>query len=65
MKYEIIKSLGKGAMGEVFLAHDSDLVRDVALKKLNLSQGDTLSEKQKQELIKYIFIRSKAIFIIK
>jgi serine/threonine-protein kinase len=31
-KYEIVKPLGKGAMGMVYLAHDSLLERDVALK---------------------------------
>jgi serine/threonine protein kinase len=29
-KYEILKPLGKGAMGMVYLAHDTILERDVA-----------------------------------
>jgi tRNA A-37 threonylcarbamoyl transferase component Bud32 len=31
-KYDIVRSIGKGAMGMVYLAHDTILERDVALK---------------------------------
>jgi tRNA A-37 threonylcarbamoyl transferase component Bud32/tetratricopeptide (TPR) repeat protein len=31
-KYEIVRAIGKGAMGMVYLAHDTILERDVALK---------------------------------
>jgi serine/threonine protein kinase/tetratricopeptide (TPR) repeat protein len=31
-KYDIVRSIGKGAMGMVYLAHDTVLERDVALK---------------------------------
>lgn len=33
-KFEILRSLGKGAMGEVFLARDTTLGREVALKTI-------------------------------
>lgn len=33
-KYRILKSVGKGGMGEIFLAHDPTCGRDVALKQM-------------------------------
>src|SRR6187455_1534943 len=39
-KYEIVKPLGKGAMGIVYLAHDTVLERDVALKVMVASIAD-------------------------
>lgn len=33
-KYEILKNVGTGGMGEVFLAHDPSCGRDIALKKM-------------------------------
>src|SRR4051812_34943736 len=42
--YEIIRSLGAGGMGDVFLARDQRLERHVALKVLRTSlQGDETS----------------------
>lgn len=37
-RYEIIKELGRGAMGTIYHAHDTLLDRDVALKVLSSSQ---------------------------
>ena len=39
-KYQIIRSLGRGGMGEVFLAHDVELKRDVAIKFIMLPPND-------------------------
>jgi serine/threonine protein kinase len=50
MKYEIVRLLGKGGMGEVFLANDLDLGREVALKKLNLADNASFTDEQKEEL---------------
>ena len=37
-RYRIIKEVGRGAFGTVFLAHDNRLRRDVAIKRLNLDR---------------------------
>src|SRR4030095_9221357 len=39
-KYDIVKPLGKGAMGIVYLAHDTILERDVALKVMVAAIAD-------------------------
>jgi tetratricopeptide (TPR) repeat protein len=39
-KYEITRQLGKGAMGIVYLAHDTELERDVALKVMAAGVAD-------------------------
>ncbi|MEM1154784.1 MAG: protein kinase [Pseudomonadota bacterium] len=46
-KYKIIKPLGKGGMGEVFLAHDLSLDRKVAIKYL---QSATLASESAYDL---------------
>src|SRR5438876_26471 len=48
-KYDIIKPLGKGAMGMVYLAHDTILERDVALKVMVSSIADDPELKQRFE----------------
>jgi len=37
-RYELRRELGRGAMGVVYLGHDPKIVRDVAVKTINLKQ---------------------------
>ena len=46
-KYEIVRPLGKGAMGQVYVAHDTILDRDVALKVMAASIADDPELKQR------------------
>ena len=49
--YEIVSALGKGGMGEVWRAHDTQLHRDVALKILpeaSASDPDRLARFQRE-----------------
>src|SRR5512143_2773362 len=48
-KYEIRTSVGKGAMGQVYLAHDTVLDRDVALKVMIAQIADDPELKQRFE----------------
>ncbi len=48
-KYEISRPLGKGAMGVVYLAHDTVLERDVALKVMSANIADDPELKQRFE----------------
>ena len=54
-RYKIVDKLGKGSMGEVFLAHDPHIDRKVALKVLH---KDHLASK---EIIKRFIKEAKAI----
>ncbi|HVO11939.1 MAG TPA: protein kinase [Vicinamibacteria bacterium] len=48
-KYEIVRPLGRGAMGQVYLAHDTVLDRDVALKLMAAHIADDAEAKQRFE----------------
>ncbi|MGW4535166.1 serine/threonine-protein kinase [Nocardia sp. NPDC004340] len=45
--YRVERLLGVGGMGEVYLAHDRDLPRFVALKLLNVVAGDSAETRQR------------------
>ena len=46
-KYEITGTLGKGAMGQVYRAHDTVLERDVALKVMSPQIADDVELKER------------------
>lgn len=45
--YEIISTLGSGAMGEVYLAHDSRLDRNVALKVISPASSNDVTRRRR------------------
>lgn len=58
-QYEIIKELGKGGMGEVYLAKDKKLGRKVAIKLLKISSF--VESNQKEEIIARFKKEARAI----
>lgn len=50
-KYEVIRSLGAGAMGEVFLAHQSAIGREVAIKTIlpSVARGEEAEGRFRRE----------------
>src|SRR5512143_1902406 len=48
-KYRILRPIGKGAMGQVYLAHDTVLERDVALKVMAAQIADDAEAKLRFE----------------
>jgi serine/threonine protein kinase len=57
-RYHIVKEIGRGAMGRVYLAHDNVLERDVALKELAVP--DYLSDEEKEEIRERFRLEAKA-----
>ncbi|MAG92257.1 MAG: hypothetical protein CMJ48_00685 [Planctomycetaceae bacterium] len=53
-RYKIEKRLGEGAMGSVYLAHDTELDRKIALKIPKFGEGDN------QELVERFFREARA-----
>jgi len=57
-RYHIIREIGRGAMGRVYLARDSVLEREVALKELAVP--DYLEEEEKRDVRERFTLEAKA-----
>ncbi|MEM1109376.1 MAG: serine/threonine-protein kinase [Planctomycetota bacterium] len=51
-KFRLLSLLGRGAMGKVFLAEDTTLRRQVALKIVSVRKGDRRAEAKAQQFIR-------------
>ena len=50
-RYQIIKKIGKGVMGIVFLATDLKTKEEIALKKVNIDDGNSLNQALKEVVL--------------
>ena len=57
-RYRLLNELGRGAMGHVFLAHDPEIDRNVALKTITILSA--VSEADRQETRERVFREARA-----
>ena len=57
-RFEVMRELGRGAQGTVFLAHDSHLGRQVALKTLHVAGHDAA---QREELVRTLLDEARIV----
>lgn len=51
-KYEVIRTLGKGATAVVYLARDPDLQRDVAIKLIKFGEDNAAMSRRLRKLFR-------------